>query len=735
MGQLSMKLSVAFIFLVMCCSSPAQATPSLGDTAVAAFAKPTLDQTFTAIASGIRYEPYGGVLRGARATALAGGGNAADQSVLLAEVLRNQGYRVRFVRGTLDGDNLNTLIRGLYPPQLPTLNLGPEYAPFDPYLDKELSARAADHTWLELDQGDGNWLPLDPSFPRAEIGAAYAKAVERFDSLPEKICQRVIISLHEQTVGGKARELGRVEDCVAALALQPLSLRVLGVSQLKSPESKQKLLGTGDMFGGALSGAAPKQEAPDAAPQTPQPMGVLYQRQLQRGDEIIPFIQSLVLNDKAESSLRREWLRIEMQAPGAKSRVIERDLFVADSAHTAPALYRRYSVVILPGALAPEAVMAQQSQLRKTLDLPAAQQQIDAAKKTTTPDAVQIDALGLVDDHLGSQTGHWLGLRLGAEISTLTERLAFDNGVSYAQSLPRILIVSLEGDGDDKPYRSAIDLRLDEVDAWPYPGHAARAAQHFQTARGLQNSQLEGRFLERVLGQAEAASTMNLMVRVDGGQGALLMFGPGQASQLKQVKGLTPYAQQLIEMSLKNGHEVIVPPAPVQLAGRDRQGWWEREPQTGRVIGVMDDGLHSAMTEYAVNTEEIGLNDDAALVIGAMVGATSTGVLIAAKVLETGDMTGELVANIMKQLKLLKCMSCPEAKLKVKAAVTASEDDDCFIYKKDEGAEAKPISFCENYTRGMTCAATAMLYAYQDNKPKNITDLKFGIDAQLPCGD
>ncbi len=731
----------ALLVLLAIAGTPAQllaATelPDPGDDRLAELHALDLDAAFAAVAAGIRFEPYAGILRGPAATALARGGNADDQALLLADILKGKGYRVRFAQGTLSGENLATLIRGMYPPSLPQMSTPPAYGPFDPTQDKALLAIAANHVWLEVDQGDGTWLPMDPSFPRARIGEAYATATARFDTLPETGYQQLVGILQEETADGKTRVLGRFEGPVAEFGLRPLSLLILGTPLVKAPDKPAKA-GAGDMFNAALSGEQPEQPTTEEAGE-PAAAGVRYGASLRRGAESISMGGSVVLDANPDSEIRRQWLRLEIGLPGAAPRVVERDLYVADAPGidgARPVLYRRYAIAVLAGPIDPSVVAAYLVQARNTVDVAAMQQQVEALAGTGSSDVGTLREITALDDEIGTLTGHWLGLSLGSEIGALTRRLALNNGVTYAQAVPRIVIVSLEGEpGTEATYRTAIDLRLDEVEAWPYPGHAARASEHFQTARGLQDSMLEGRFLERVLGVSDAASTMNLIARVEGGQAALLSFGPGQADQLDRIEDLSPYARRLIEQSLKGGREVIVPPRPVQLAGRDRLGWWERDPLTGRMIGVMDDGLHQAMTEYSVNTEKIGLDDQTGMVIGAIVGSTTTQILIANKVLEYGEMTAEMASDIMKQIKQLKCMSCPEAKAKVKAAASGGEDDDCFIIKKDEGLEAKPISFCEQYTRGMTCAASDILSGYTESGSVGFqAELK--IDLQMPCDD
>jgi transglutaminase-like putative cysteine protease len=59
----------------------------------------------------VAYEVYPGVLRGAKGTFLGRAGNAPDKSLLLAELLKARGFSVRFVKGTLDDNKAQALVR------------------------------------------------------------------------------------------------------------------------------------------------------------------------------------------------------------------------------------------------------------------------------------------------------------------------------------------------------------------------------------------------------------------------------------------------------------------------------------------------------------------------------------------------------------------------------------------------------------------------------------------------
>ncbi|MCK5273289.1 MAG: hypothetical protein KAR37_01470, partial [Alphaproteobacteria bacterium] len=555
------------------------------------------------------------------------------------------------------------------------------YLPYDPGADTALRALAADHVWLEVDQGDGAWLPLDPSFPRAKPGEAYAKPVDRQDDLPGELYQRIVLTLHEETAGGEKRELGRLEATSAELGLQPLSLLVLGVQQLRAPEEeKKKGGGAGGLFGGAISSSKKKEDGSAEAPKVAEAVGMAYRRTLLHGDETVELAPSLFLNDEPDSAIRREWLEIAIHAPGREPRVVVRDLYVVDAPAVdgaAPAPYRRYSLTLVPGPIDVAAVRDYAGRLAGGIDLDAARARIDAI--SGGEDSKAASEAVAVDGEIGPLAGHLAGLAFAAESDALGRRIAHNNGVAFAQAIPRVIVTSVEG-GNEGGYRVALDLRLDEVEAWPYPGYATRAAEHFQSARGIQNTMLEGHFLERILGVRQTANTADLIAGVEGGQGAMLVFGAGQEGRLDTIEGLSPYARRLIEQSLGEGREVIIPPKPVQLAGRARLGWWDRDPATGRVIGVMDDGLHQATASYSINTTEIGLNDNMGYVIGAIVGATSTQFMIAGLMLEYGEMTDQLIARVEASLATLKCMSCPSAE--AGASAGASFGDSCFSVGK-----------------------------------------------------
>lgn len=67
----------------------------------------------------ISFEQYPGILKGARSTLATRGGNAADQALLLATLLKDAGFDARIHRGTISRDDATALLANIRPPSEP----------------------------------------------------------------------------------------------------------------------------------------------------------------------------------------------------------------------------------------------------------------------------------------------------------------------------------------------------------------------------------------------------------------------------------------------------------------------------------------------------------------------------------------------------------------------------------------------------------------------------------------
>ena len=725
-------------------SATADAMPSLaagvpGEALLERYAGMDLDAAFAAVSQGIRYEAYRGSLRGAAGTALARSGNSLDQSLLLAEVLRRNGYRVRFARGRLEGPNRAAALRGIYPPDVPAWELGPEYAPYDPASDASLTEAARDHFWVEVFQG-ADWLPLDPSFPRAVPGEAYAEATSRFERPADDLWQTVTVTLMEETRGRGVRELGRFEGRVVDVGLRPMALTIRRVPKAE-PGSAGKRKGTKETIGGlggALSGGSKKEEPAEET--EPRLVAVEYQREFHVGDDVLNWTPTLVAEEERAGYVRREWLVFTVGAPGAEPLRVERTLYDVEAAGAAeePAAARHYSIGVVPGPVYHEWLRRERERLAGVLDLKGWGRELSAAaryepgsEKAGTA-AVDLKRRG---DLAGLAAGHLVALTYAAESDSINRRIARSNGVALLWSTPRILMTTVEVESLDASRAEAtvtLDLRLDRVDAVPYPGGPARAAPLFQVARGMQSSILEGAIVARATGLETPVTTAVLTVQSLAGATPLLAIGPENPEALGRLEGLPPRGERMMRDALARGRDVIVPQKATKLGGRDRWGWWEVDPESGAMIGVMDDGQHQASTNYSLSLSRVSLDDRMGFAIGAIIGATGTLFTISGLMLEYGSATPEMIRAVEASVKSIMCNSCAsKAGFSAGASGGASYGGDCMKFEKKikqtVGASVS-VSFCEQYQAGFTCASGMLLRGL---KGQSLDDSSFGIGGTL----
>ena len=727
-----------------------------GDESLAPYDGKDIDEIFSRVAKGVRFEPYSGILRGAIGTAISRSGNSADQSILLAEALRRGGYKVRFARGVLADANIDAVIRGMYPPGIGVDSLGPEYEVYDPATDTELRNTVRDHMWVEVFQV-GSWLPLDPSFPRAKIGEVYAQGSERFDTPPDALYQRIEATLKEETVNGQSRELVRFAGTSADLGTKPISLVVRSIPQSTGGEPAKKkgpaaaVGGMNDALGGG-SGAPPEPPKPTEK----KMVGVAYVRDMSVAGISQKVKRTTVRDGDAGAAIKREWLEFNLTGPGAQPRRVDRVLYQADEKSRLPALERRYSITIVSGRI-PKSFADEQTSLAKSLVNVEDFEQRAKRFADTSPDdpnartaAVELGRLG---DALGTVAGHLLALRFAAESDSLSRVIADGTAASLAWATPRILIVGIEMTGKDKGQMDAkvsLDLRLDELRVYPWPGAPKSIVPIFQTARGIQESVIEGALVAFATGRDATANTAQLISVAEQQGVPLVVINTSTRSRLDEiVPGVPATCVQMMDAALAKGREIIIPSRAIALGGEARWGWWEVDPATGRVVGVMENGEHQGMAEYSVNSEEIGLNDETAKILGMMMGSITTVGTLSALLLEYGGLTPKLVAKLEAYVGSILCNSCIE-KAEAKASISGpgasgSVGNECYKASQKFGGSgfdvggAVKVGFCAAYGDGFKCSSGMILRAIKGQKMVDV-NTKFslpsvGTEATIGCAN
>lgn len=687
-----------------------------GDETLAPYQGRDLDEIFARVATGVRYEPYQGILRGATGTAISRSGNAADHSMLLAEVLRRAGYKVRYARGVLADNNIDVIIAGMYPPDVVDPKLTPDFLPYDPLTDAGLRDAVRNHMWVEVFQGS-TWLPLDPSFPRAKVGESYAVVAEQFETPADALFQTIDATLRETTANGQTRELSRFRVNVADVGFKPITLVVRSIPQNSGGDAAQKKMGSpasamGGM-GGALGGAAEPAKPEPPKKTEKKIVGVAYVRALTIGEAPQKVARTTVLDAQPQTALKREWIEFNLAAPGSPARRVERVLYQSDD-NARPADHRTYTISVIPGRVS-RTFADQQTRLARTLIDPAAMQKRAGDLAGVGPDdpkalaaAAELEQIAVAE---GKVAGQLLTLRFAAESDSISRLIADGSGVAIAWATPRILIAAVEvasGKNGRTDAKVSLDLRVDELKTYPYKGAPTRLSKVFQAARGIQESVIEAGLVAVATGRDSLANTTQVMRAAEEQKVPLVVLSSSTRSRIPElVAGLPSACIQLMEAALTQGREIVVPSRAITVGGVTRFGWWEVDPLSGAVVGVMQDGGHQAMAEYALESEAISINDDVARVAGMMVGTITSLGTLSALLLKYGDVTPQLVADLEAYVKKVMCVSCfDKVEVKIEAAVGGA----CLKeeLKLDMGANAG-ISFCDNYFKGFKCAASLVV--------------------------
>jgi len=284
----------------------------------------------------------------------------------------------------------------------------------------------------------------------------------------------------------------------------------------------------------------------------------------------------------------------------------------------------------------------------------------------------------------------------------------------------------------------SLDLRLDEVGATSADPSQALL---FQFSRGMDESSLEGAYLRAMTGEEAAVSTAFLMEQAARSEVETVVLDAGSREEAASL-GLPADVAALVNAALDQGHQVFIPRQAVDLAGKSRWGFWDVDPETGRTIGVMEGGQHQGIVEIPMTTNTVPLNPQMAFFLGMELGAISTAWGMSGLILTYGEITKELVNQLIAMIKNLACMSCPTIQKKTYDPTnTAKECADLVkkmvgkaLKKKGKNGEKEGgDSFCDMYQEGFMCGASMMLGSLRP--PKREGDPKYVKTWTIGCSE
>ncbi|MBM3736264.1 MAG: hypothetical protein FJW39_10805 [Acidobacteria bacterium] len=558
---------------------------------------------FRYVRDSIGNEVYAGSLRGARGALWGKAGNSTDKASLLIAMLRAAGIPARYARGSLAADQARQIIASMFPARTSVAGFVAQGETVsNPLADTTLLAEAADHFWVQYDDGSG-FRDLDPSFAASQPGNAFTTAASTFNEIPDNLRHKVTIRLNAETYtsflfpGTSTAKVLEHTVNACEVAGQPLTLghlvdtRQIGAivfSSLTHTYSPYLLIGQNDLDIG----------------DDPLIRGTDYQETLTN----FPF---------GSQVLTGVFLEFDVRGPAGPARTFQRTLFdrigfaarqglstaqVTVPASATPAISSFDNVTIrLDSSLVPleaGAVLAQREALLQERQAAAAS-------------GVNLNSNAPADQARQGQ----LGLALRMRLIGLTQALAASYLASSDQLLPivagsqvvkayhtspRVLLstAAIKPGAATSTLELGIDRQKDDVRGIAAPGQVSKAAIQFQLQWGITLSVVESQLFQSLTIQGS-----NVVLRASFSAIGVLEAAKAQRIDLIVYDSLSAHkvagaaysddAKARISVALRQGKVVLAPARAPVIGGQARMAWLETDAATGATQDTAEDGTHS----------------------------------------------------------------------------------------------------------------------------------------------
>jgi hypothetical protein len=594
-----------------------------------------VESIFRFVSDEIRYEPYAGILRGARGTLRARAGNSADQALLLAELLRASLATVRFVSGPLDPAHADALLAaapagdaaavaararailggpGVEPPAEP-----PEE--FQAILDRleevaldaqaiaddqatsgirtivdalaeegitlptdtsQLPALERDqHVWVQVAFGT-DWQDLDPTLPGQPSGEVIASpSGEPADALPDDLRHRIdFVATAERMSGASLAqeavfEYGAFADELAGVPIAMVHAKPEGLANM------------GLSITGVITDA------------------VQYLPVLAIGDQLLVgtpisftggggIVSDLDEQGDRNGEATAEWLEVRVTSPDGATSSATRTIF--DRVGSAARAAGDVDVAAIPPV---ELMAIDEDATREFLPVRTVRFLAVATGPSSADEVRQ-----LRDDEEGPGPYPVGGILYHLGRDSLASALAPAEGVEVFLDRPNVVAYTVTGE-ESQPAGTPSSFGLDVLHRsfGVLPVQGSRVAAPPGVVAGV-----VGHVAERLaLGDGLAGDLAPASEVVSVGRLFDLAAADGIGVRVLRGSiptdlGLLPDSRARLEAALASGLVAVAPASPVSMGGRERLGWWLVDPATGRTTDEMDDGTGSSATEYhAIN--------------------------------------------------------------------------------------------------------------------------------------
>ena len=558
------------------------------------------------------YDAYPGSLRGARGTIWGAAGNSVDQASALIAMLRAAGFPARYRQGTLSTTDAQTLLGSMFPSVNAVAGYIPAGTPTaDPLNDPALLAIAQDHWWVEAYLPGQGWTDLDPTFPGAAVGQAFATpgANDRILELPDSLRHQLEMTLRVEQYSSFPINPTFLSES------RPLSL-TLPIPQVAAKEI---------VLGHILQTDGTPGMVFSAVQHTYTPYFVIDDWALYAGGE--PYQDVLTNFPLATSFTTGQWLEFKLTDPAGNVSEYERvvkDLLGADVriGGGAPSIslpdgdgalvsdFDQFATWILPNSVDPwvEKRLQTQSvvQVVAVAGLVAGVLELADREDDLTPEEeLQYSETVQQAQFLLSKTLASGGLTFAVAADRAMAEREQALLVSHYFASPRIFSIGSAFNPLTEEEVLTVDLRKTDAAAIAYPGQALAAEQTANWVKGLTESRLEGEALDAIANAPEPAFTTHRLFEAMVAQGIEPMrLGPDDLALLGSLN-LSPATYFYAAQALLDGQTIVVPSQGVEWQGETRLAFWQVDPATGETIGVGDNGLHTAAVQYVNQTKLI----------------------------------------------------------------------------------------------------------------------------------
>lgn len=672
------------------------------------------EDAFSFVRDNIRYEPSPHLLKTSQGVLWGNSGNSLEQTLLLGDVLKEMGEKVRLVSGRLNPAEAAILITSLFPEKI-NISYASDIPLSQPAADKHLLTDITTHFWLQIQQ-DQQWLDLDPSFPEALPGKTYTEIDKTYGNLPNKMYPKMLISFSVEK--GETREdVIVLEKELRDMVNQPITFSISATLQ----EPQKEKSGSGSPAGafGGLGRATSSKKKTKGIEAVHQAHLIIKQGMQASGKftEMIPESP-----DKAvkKDIINRAWLHFRLTLNGKALLESERIFFEKHQTGDEFPLFQRHSILITANSIPFESwedKLRDVSDDRLLAQVKAEVKEIrESLRSKKDKNSLLKKSLSL-EKKLGRDLGHLINMIFAYTSDIFTADAGAALSVFSYYSMPRIIITSIVGEGEH--VKTVMDLRQDSISAIPFPGQALATKESFLYGRGILESILEGRVLGLLSGK-EVLTTAALMQQAADKGIITRLYSELELDRLDSLD-MPDHVRQRAGTAIRSGAVLIIPDSAIRFDGQDRWGWWQITPETREAIGVLDTGLHQAMLQRTILETENALDARMGFMIGAITGAVDTQWLLAAKVLEYGEINQQALEEIKAYLKQINAYMCPSFEKTVSvelASVTVVDIEDCYkkAFSWSYGAGVKvEIGWCQGFAKGFACASTQLLNYYLRN--------------------